>query len=44
MTDYIINNDSLELLYYWDIIVIFNALLRLTLIFTVWKARVKLEH
>jgi len=44
MTDYIISNESMELLYYWNLIVIFNFIVRLTLIFTVWKARVKLEH
>lgn len=44
MSDYIINNVSMELLYYWNIIVIFNFFIRLTLIFTVWKARIKLEH
>lgn len=42
--DYIINNDSIKLLDYWVLIIIFNLILRVILIFTVWKARIKLEH
>ncbi|CAM4142574.1 hypothetical protein FLJU110815_18990 [Flavobacterium jumunjinense] len=44
MADYIINNDSIKLLDYWVLIIIFNLILRVTLIFTVWKARIKSEH
>jgi hypothetical protein len=44
MADHIINNDSIKLLDYWVLIIIFNLILRVTLIFTVWKARIKSEH
>lgn len=44
MTDYIINDDSIKLLDYWVLIVIFNLILRVTLIFAVWKAQIKSIH
>lgn len=44
MGDYMFLDDSISRDQFWIIIVIFGFFLRLTLIFTVWKAKVKLEH
>ncbi|WP_130736009.1 hypothetical protein [Flavobacterium sp. J27] len=44
MGDYMFLDDSISRDKFWIIIVIFGFFLRLTLIFTVWKARVKLER
>ena len=42
--DYLRDDPNYGILDYWILIVIFNLILRTILIFTVWKARIKLEH
>ena len=42
--DYLKDDPNYRILDYWILIVIFNLILRTILIFTVWKARIKLEH
>lgn len=44
MGDYMFFDDSISRDKFWILIVIFGFFLRLILIFTVWKARIKLEH
>lgn len=44
MTDYLLNDQNYSVNDYWFLIVFFNLVLRTILIFTVWKARIKLEH
>lgn len=44
MTDYLLNDAKYKIEEFWTLIIFFNLVLRITLIFTVWKARIKLEH
>lgn len=44
MADYLSSDPNYKILDYWTLIVVFNLILRTTLIFTVWKAQIKLEH
>lgn len=41
MADYILTNESINILDYWVLIIIFNVILRGTLIFAIWRARFK---
>ena len=44
MADYLRDDPNYRMLDYWTLIIVFNIILRTILIFTVWKARIKLEH
>lgn len=44
MADYLRDNPEYKMLDFWILIVFFNIVLRITLIITIWKARIKSEH